>query len=238
MPTDAMRAGRRNSSDERRPLPAKIRININSYIIIMSNEEYSRNSSFQIIAMIGYPYTPEPLTGERAKELAEKYLNKKARKVIFLDCDNVVNSIQWEVVRKDMPPASVIDDAIDPRCLARIVSICSETRAKIVLSSDWRINWPFARTRLERAGMPEGVIIDRTPVVPDVILSRGDEIQAWLNEHDYVYNYIIIDDRDDFLPEQRQHLVQTSPWVGITDKDKNKAIEMLATLNWPAKDMK
>lgn len=208
--------------------------------------------------MIGFPHKPKPLTGDRAKQLSEKYLknndapvktlavklpdkftvNWPESKVIFLDCDGVINSIQWEVVQKDMPPASVIDDAIDPRCLARIVSICSETRAKIVLSSDWRINWPFARTRLERAGIPEGVIIDRTPVVPDVNLSRGEEIRAWLNEHDFVYNYIIIDDRDDFLPEQRQHLVQTSPWVGITDKDKNKAIEMLATLNWPAKDMK
>ena len=28
--------------------------------------------------MIGYPHTPEPLTGERAKELAEKYLQKGA----------------------------------------------------------------------------------------------------------------------------------------------------------------
>lgn len=36
-----------------------------------------------------------------------------ARKIIFLDCDGVINSIQWEVARKDMPSGIVVDDAID-----------------------------------------------------------------------------------------------------------------------------
>ena len=155
------------------------------------------------------------------------------RKIIFLDCDGVINSIQWEAVRKDMPPASVIDDAVDPRCLERIVSICNETMAKIVISSDWRINWPFARTRLERAGIPEGMIIDRTPLL-NVFpgkhhYSRGEEIQAWLDAHDDVYDYIIIDDREDFLPNQiRLHLVHINNWGGITEKDRQTAIEMLS----------
>lgn len=155
------------------------------------------------------------------------------RKIIFLDCDGVVNSIQWEAVRKDMPPASVIDDAIDPRCLGRIISICNETGAKIVISSDWRINWPFVRTRLERAGIPAGTIIDRTPVL-NVIpsrhhYSRGEEIKAWLDGRDEVYDYIIIDDREDFLQDQiRLHLVHTNNWVGITEKDRQVAIEMLS----------
>lgn len=155
------------------------------------------------------------------------------RKIIFLDCDGVINSVQWEAVRKDMPPASVIDDAIDPRCLERIVSICDATGAKIVLTSDWRINWPFARTRLERAGIPEGLIIDRTPVLNVISgmhhYSRGEEVKAWLDEHDDIYDYIIIDDREDFLTDQiRLHLVHTNNWVGITEKDRQAAIEMLS----------
>lgn len=153
-------------------------------------------------------------------------------KIIFLDCDGVLNSIQWEVARKDMPPGSVVDDAIDPRALNRIVNVCEITGAKIVLSSDWRINWPFARTRLERAGIPEGLIIGRTPVlnvVPGLHhYSRGEEIQAWLDGHDDVYDDIIIDDREDFLPNQKRlHLVQTDNWVGFSEKDKKLAIEML-----------
>lgn len=155
------------------------------------------------------------------------------RKIIFLDCDGVINSIQWEVVRKDMPPASVIDNAIDPCCLGRIISICNETGAKIVISSDWRINWPFARTRLERAGIPEGLIIDRTPVlniIPGLHhYSRGEEIQAWLEEHADIYDYIIIDDREDFMPDQiRLHLVHTNNWIGISEQDERAAIEMLS----------
>lgn len=155
------------------------------------------------------------------------------RKIIFLDCDGVINSVQWEAVRKDMPPASVIDDAIDPRCLERIVSICKETGAKIVLSSDWRINWPFARTRLEHAGIPDGLIIDRTPVLNVISgmhhYSRGEEVKAWLDEHDDIYDYIIIDDREDFLTDQiKLHLVHINNWVGITKKDRQAAIEMLS----------
>lgn len=155
------------------------------------------------------------------------------RKIIFLDCDGVINSIQWEAVRKDMPPASVIDNAIDPRCLGRIISICNETGAKIVISSDWRINWPFARTRLEHAGIPEGLIIDRTPVlniIPGLHhYSRGEEIQAWLEEHADIYDYIIIDDREDFMPDQiRFHLVHTNNWIGISEQDERAAIEMLS----------
>ena len=43
------------------------------------------------------------------------------------------------------------------------------------------------------------------------------------------YDYIIIDDREDFLPDQiRLHLVHTNNWVGITEKARQVAIEMLS----------
>lgn len=156
-----------------------------------------------------------------------------ARKIIFLDCDGVINSIQWEVARKDMPSGSVVGDAIDPRAIKRVVDVCAATGARIVMSSDWRINWPFARTRLEKAGLPEGLIIDRTPVLNTFPTlhhySRGEEIQSWLDSNDDIYDYIIIDDREDFLPEQIPlHLVHTNNWVGFSENDKVKAIEMLS----------
>lgn len=157
----------------------------------------------------------------------------KGRKIIFLDCDGVINSTQWEVTRKDLPPGSYVDNAIDPRCVQRIVEICEATGAKIVMSSDWRVVWPFSRTRLERAGIPEGLIIDCTPFLdqlPGALrVSRGTEIQAWIDTHKDTYDYLIIDDREDFTPEQtRLHLIHTNNWVGITEKDTNAAIEMLS----------
>ena len=101
------------------------------------------------------------------------------------------------------------------------------------MSSDWRVIWPFSRTRLERAGVPEGLIIDCTPFLNHVPgaprVTRGTEIQAWIDAHEDTYDYLIIDDREDFTPEQtRLHFVHTNNWVGITEKDKNAAIEMLS----------
>lgn len=36
-------------------------------------------------------------------------------------------------------------------------------RAKIVLSSDWRISWPYCIDRLEKAGIKQGLVIGKTP---------------------------------------------------------------------------
>lgn len=44
---------------------------------------------------------------------------------------------------------------------------------------------------------------------------RGEEIKAYLNEHPEIDEYIIVDDEDDLLPEQRQKFIQTDGYVGF-----------------------
>lgn len=39
--------------------------------------------------------------------------------------------------------------------------------------------------------------------------------------------YVIIDDEEDILSEQRPHFLKTDPRHGITEEDVNKAIEIL-----------
>ena len=57
---------------------------------------------------------------------------------------------------------------------------------------------------------------------------RGMEIKEWLDKHVIeVSRYVIIDDMDNFLPEQKSHFVLTDPEVGITDEDADKAIKIL-----------
>ncbi len=133
---------------------------------------------------------------------------------------------------------------IDPDCVERVKKICEETGAKIVLSSDWKMSWPGAKIRLENAGFPKGLIIDKTPdlitrmlSIQDYMLddaeevvynnSRGHEIDGWLEEHPECTNFAIIDDRTDFTEDQMPHFVHTDWNVGITDENADIAVMIL-----------
>lgn len=98
--------------------------------------------------------------------------------------------------------------------------------AKIVISSDWRIdsNW---QNRLERAGLKH--IIDKTPITiwSGHEFSRGEEIDMWLQSHLSVKNYVIIDDREDMMVQQKDHFVKVNPYCGLTDEDVEKAMKIL-----------
>jgi hypothetical protein len=57
---------------------------------------------------------------------------------------------------------------------------------------------------------------------------RGNEIKEWLSRHeDIISNYVIIDDFDDMLSEQEDHVVLTESLIGITEWDAEKAIKIL-----------
>ena len=61
--------------------------------------------------------------------------------------------------------------------------------------------------------------------------SRGMEIDEWLrlntNSKLEPYTYAIIDDEDDFLSHQLEHVVFTDPMKGITKEVANKIISIL-----------
>ena len=148
-------------------------------------------------------------------------------KIIFMDVDGVLNYTKWYY--DDRNPGNLYgqEGEIDPECVRRIVNICEKTGAKIVLSSDWRIN-KCSIGRLERAGFPEGLIFSQTPeLIWDC--SRGEEIDIWLNEHPDTYDYVIIDDREDFTDGQKRlHYIHVDPYIGFTDKNMEDAICILS----------
>ena len=43
-----------------------------------------------------------------------------------------------------------------------------------------------------------------------------DEIKKWLKEHPECEYYLIVDDEDDIIPEQKDHLIQTDGNIGFT----------------------
>jgi hypothetical protein len=97
--------------------------------------------------------------------------------------------------------------------------------ADVVVSSTWRYGKTVAELQamLEAQGFA-GRVVDVTPTgAPGS--ARGDEIAAWLAEHE-VTGFVIIDDHGD-LGELGTHLVLTRPAHGLTPAD---APQVIATL--------
>ena len=163
------------------------------------------------------------------------------RKVLFLDIDGVLNTGWWYSQVDRNTPKDKYGYAFDPRSVANLKKILDETRADIVISSSWK---SFGLSELEEMWQDRelpGKLIDITPnsVSDEMLLNadldhmelfhiRGMEIKEWLDKHvKNVSHYVIIDDMDNFLPEQKSHFVQTDPEVGITEEDANIAIKIL-----------
>ena len=149
--------------------------------------------------------------------------------VIFLDVDGVLNYTNWYY--SDRNPGNLNgEEDVDPQCIERVNKLCEETNSEIILSSDWRID-DSAFSRLERAGLKK--ILDKTPIPvfgnygATYHFTRGEEIQMWLEWHPEVTNYVIIDDRTDFMDNQKSHFVHVDSYYGFTDEDYNLALTIL-----------
>lgn len=122
-------------------------------------------------------------------------------KVIFLDIDGVLNC-------KLTPNPRNFPYVIDRRLLARLQALVKRTRAKVVLSSSWRLD-PIGRLAAKHYGVP---VYDVCPDRPKS--ARCTEIHKWLRAHPRVSRYVVIDDEDDGLDDLP--LFQPSARTGIT----------------------
>lgn len=162
-------------------------------------------------------------------------------KVIFLDLDGVLNTGWWYTKMDKNTPKDKYGYSFDPNAVANLKKIIDKTGAVIVISSSWK---SFGFSELEEMwqdrGLP-GKLIGITPnsVSDEMLLNadldhmelfsiRGMEIKEWLTKHEKrVSNYVIIDDMDNMLPEQKSHFVQTNSELGIIKEDVEKAISLL-----------
>jgi Swiss Army Knife RNA repair-like protein len=122
-------------------------------------------------------------------------------KVIFLDIDGVLNCDRTPNPRK-------FPYVVDRRLLARLKKLLNRTRAKVVLSSSWRLD-PVGLLAAKYWGVP---FIDTLPDLPKK--TRRDEVLSWLAAHPKVARFAIIDDEDDGLDDLP--LFQPSSKTGIT----------------------
>ncbi|MDE6115272.1 MAG: hypothetical protein K2G49_09450 [Muribaculum sp.] len=114
----------------------------------------------------------------------------------------------------------------DPRAVENLRRILDATDAAIVISSSWRWVHRLGSLRMmwEVRELP-GEIIGTIPCGATYI-SRGKDIECWLDKHGRP-DFVIIDDIDDFYQAQHDHYVETNPIVGITEANAQKVIEIL-----------
>ena len=137
------------------------------------------------------------------------------RRVIFLDIDGVLAPIRrWDRYGE-----------LDRLCIEVLNEIVARADADVVVSSSWRHGRTLAQLQamLDAVGFA-GSVVGATPTI-GVGAGRGEEIAAWLAEHE-VSGYVILDDHVD-VGELRTHLVQTEPVHGLRSADVPRVLETL-----------
>lgn len=161
-------------------------------------------------------------------------------RIIFLDIDGVLNSYAtlYKITTEKL---KLLNDLIEL------------TGAKIVISSSWRIGSKDVKDFLDKnfskstfiLNNPNQELIDNIFYKNTIGLTdtfgpgRGDEIQRWLDSHEDIESYVILDDDLDMLDEQLYNFVQTDTYFGLTDREihlacfilKNKCIPNKIRLN-------
>lgn len=147
-------------------------------------------------------------------------------KIIFLDFDGVLNSIENVIADVDG-----FVELCPVRCKI-VARLCKESGAKIVVSSSWRTGHTTeSLLRLLADEHPSFACL--APHVIDITTRscnghRGSQIAEWLKAHPEVGVYVILDDDSDMLSEQRPAFVQTSMSRGIGLDEYLDALAILA----------
>ena len=157
---------------------------------------------------------------------ASKEILLREDRVLFLDVDGVLNSSQY---LKDRPRRTWPFGHIDPATVQLLNKVVRETGCKIVISSSWRVILTYRSIRglLARRGFEfASHIADQTP--RGGFESRGMEIQAWLDEHPEVSDFVIVDDDMD-MAHLMPNLVKTSWHSGLTMRGAESIIKGLTS---------
>lgn len=161
-------------------------------------------------------------------------------KILFLDFDGVMNSLDWYKRRAAMgmetPTTFFQRDVheLDNAKVKMISDFVQQFCLTVVVSSSWRILHPIQELRdiVKVCGWDAPDFVDTTPRSQKGF--RGDEVRAWLNDPskrhieilEPITHHVIFDDDGDFYPDQP--LVKTSWELGLEQRHLDKAREILS----------
>ena len=150
-------------------------------------------------------------------------------KVLFLDFDGVLNSLQY-----DREKDATKNNSIDETRLRLLKKVIDETKAKIVLTTSWRRHWNKARALCDEVGLwiselfsRYGLdIYDKTPDLPSSV-GRKSEILDWLNNlKEPVESFVILDD-EKIGGNLKNHFVKCNCNYGFREPEMFKALTIL-----------
>ena len=155
---------------------------------------------------------------------------KQGRKTIFLDIDGVLNKTKANT-----------HITFEPLLLKNLKRIVDETGADIVLSTFWRKFDRYIAYVLNRHGIDGRRVVGRTPGFGhdksfessafDSIHyeNRAAEIQAYLDEHPNISNFVILDDRPTAATtaQLKGNFIETDSSTGLTSRECEFAIKIL-----------
>lgn len=156
---------------------------------------------------------------------------------LFLDIDGVLNTGRFNnyLVENGLCETDAGGCFFDPEAVKNLQTIIEETYAKIIITSSWRLDGDMQALWRNRnlAGEVIGVTptIEKEKAIGKIKIRyghRGMEVDKWLQDNAAApYKYVILDDEDDYLPSQFDHLVLTDPMTGITKDVADKVISLL-----------
>ncbi len=144
-------------------------------------------------------------------------------KILFLDIDGVLNSIDYYTELDKHVTDSVFDrlsDDLNPVAVDLLKEFVVEYDIDIVISSTWRKLFSIAELKdlFALVGWEGIPIIDVTPLSRNGF--RGDEILEWIEPFkNEVEQYLILDDDSDFTPQQKkENFIHTNGLTGLLQK--------------------
>ena len=163
-------------------------------------------------------------------------------KLIFLDLDHVLTNTDLDQSSfLSYDPAKYHLSELNLKFLDKILN---ETKAKIVIASNWRrfvppyIFWEFKGKRYRSIFesfkiMYKDYIIGILP--PDRHITKCEALELWFEDNEWfdkkTSKYVILEDdtREGYQahPIFYKHLILTDYHVGLTENDANKAISIL-----------
>lgn len=155
------------------------------------------------------------------------YGSKGMEKYIFLDFDGVLNTEQYQaqLAVAGKKRTDKYGPLFDPEAVARLKRLADETKAEIVIISSWRFihDTDTLYEMWEGRGLPDEIFRIMSREVADDNRSSGVKSFAFGK---YI-PYVILDDEDTYVDEQKPYLIRINPVKGLSDANVDKAIAIL-----------